>query len=256
MSLRDIQTVTIGGIRTACTTRAELAAQMLADVERARRGALAKPQVLIASNGSVIAQYHRDPSFRALIEQADLVDPDGMPLVLATRMLLRRPSFERVATTDFIADAAAAAAANGVRFYFLGAKPGIAERARARLIAQFPDLQVVGARHGYFDAREVDGICEDIRASNADVLWLGLGSPLQERFAIHNREKLRGLAWIRTCGGMFDHLGADVPRAPMWMQRIGFEWLHRATLEPRRLGLRYLSTNPSAVYHLLSKTRP
>ena len=228
---------------------------MVIDTGRARRGELTVPQVLIASNGSVIAQYHRDPSFRALIEQADLIDPDGMPLVLATRVMLRRPSLERVATTDFIEDAAAAAEANGIRFYFLGAKPEVAARARARLLEKFPRLQVAGVRHGYFEAREIDGICEEIREAKTDVLWLGLGSPMQERFAIENRNKLHGLAWIRTCGGLFDHLGSDLPRAPLWVQKIGFEWLHRATLEPRRLGRRYLSTNPSAVYHLLSKTK-
>ncbi|MFW2831123.1 WecB/TagA/CpsF family glycosyltransferase [Sphingomonas sp. ID0503] len=236
-------------------SRAELASLMIEDVAKARAGELAAPKVVIASNGAVIAAYHRDRSFRALVDSTDIIDPDGQSLVFATRLFWREPLTERVATTDFIIDAAAAAEREGVRFYFLGAKPGIAARAAERLQSQFPALQIVGVEHGYFDPKDMDALCARIRASGADVLWLGLGSPLQEAFALAHKEQLRGLAWIRTCGGMFDHQAGTIPRAPMWMQKAGLEWLFRALHEPGRLGWRYTSTNPSAVYHLLTKTR-
>ncbi|WP_428334214.1 WecB/TagA/CpsF family glycosyltransferase [Novosphingobium sp.] len=245
----------VGGISTARTNRAELAQLMVADVCLARSGSLPVPRLVIASNGSVIAKYHRDSDFRALIDRADIVDPDGQPLIFASKLLLREPLHERIATTDFINDAAAAAAEHGVRFYFLGARAGVAEAAAQRLAADFPGLQVVGAESGYFERSEIPGILARIRASRADVLWLGLGSPHQERFAVEHRAQLAGLGWIRTCGGLFDYIGGDVPRAPRWMQKIGLEWMFRAILEPRRLGVRYLVTNPAAVYHLLTKTR-
>src|SRR5215213_2688929 len=117
----------IGGIRTARLTRAELARLMVEDCLRARRGDLPLPRVVVSSNGSVIAAYHQDPDFRASIASADIVDADGMPLVFATRLICKRPLLERVATTDFILDAADAAVRNGLRFYFLGSKPGVAE---------------------------------------------------------------------------------------------------------------------------------
>lgn len=245
----------VGGISTVRTSRAELAQMMVADVCLARSGALPVPRLVIASNGSVIAKYHRDVDFRALIDRADIVDPDGQPLIFASKLLLREPLRERIATTDFINDAAAAAAEHGVRFYFLCARAGVADAAAQRLAADFSGLQVVGAESGYFERSEIPGILARIRASRADVLWLGLGSPHQERFAVEYRAQLAGLAWIRTCGGLFDYIGGNVPRAPSWMQEIGLEWMFRAILEPRRLGLRYLITNPAAMYHLLTKTR-
>jgi exopolysaccharide biosynthesis WecB/TagA/CpsF family protein len=245
----------VGGITTINMTRRTLAEQMAADVELARSGALPIPRAVIASNGSVISSYHHQPRFRSLIDAADIIDPDGMPLVLATRLLTRRPLRERIATTDFIHNASSIAAERGIRFFFLGARPGVAASAAERLRADHPGLDIVGVRHGYFEDKDVPGIIRQIRASRADVLWLGLGSPLQEEFAIRHREDLPGLAWIRTCGGMFDHIGTDVPRAPRWMQAAGLEWLFRAVLEPQRLGRRYLFTSPVAAYHLLTKTR-
>ncbi|QAY79902.1 glycosyltransferase [Sphingosinicella sp. BN140058] len=227
---------------------------MLEDVQSARAGLLRLPRVIVASNGSVIARYHSDPQFRALIDAADLVDPDGMPLVLASRLLWKRPLTERVATTDFIHDACRVAVEQGLRFYFLGARPGVADRAADRLRALHPGVQIVGSRHGYFGADEEEEICATVRSSGADVLWLGLGSPAQESFAIRRRASLAGLGWIRTCGGMFDHYTGLVPRAPQWMQNAGLEWLHRSMLEPARLGVRYLKTNPAAVWHLLTKS--
>jgi exopolysaccharide biosynthesis WecB/TagA/CpsF family protein len=250
-----LPTIKVGGISTANTTRRALAERMAADVHLARTGVLAVPRVVIASNGSVISSYHRDKQFRALIDAADIVDPDGMPLVLATRLLMRDPLRERIATTDFIENACATAVERGIRFFFLGARPGVAATAADRLRMAYPGLKIVGVRHGYFQEEDLPAILRQVRASQADVLWLGLGSPLQEEFAIRYREELDGLAWIRTCGGLFDHIGADVPRAPRWMQAVGLEWLFRAVLEPQRLGLRYLITNPVAAYHLLTKTR-
>jgi exopolysaccharide biosynthesis WecB/TagA/CpsF family protein len=87
-----------------------------------------------------------------------------------------------------------------------------------------------------------------------DVLWLGLGSPLQESFAVRNRLRLKGVGWIRTCGGMLDYYSGRAPRAPLWMQKAGLEWLFRSAQEPQRLGSRYLRTNLPALYHLLTKT--
>ena len=250
----DAGTVTVGGIVCSRLSRAGLAATMVADTKKARSGELAQPRIVISSNGMVIARYHADHAFRALVDAADIVDVDGMPLVMATKLFCRRPLVERVATTDFVRDASAAATKEHIRFYLLGAAPGVADDAARNLVRAYPGLKIVGVRDGYF-AREQEGeVCEQIRASGADVLWLGIGSPYQEQFAFRNRAALSGLAWIRTCGGLFDFYSERVPRAPGWMQEMGFEWLFRTLQEPRRLAGRYLRTNPSAAYHLLTKT--
>ena len=244
----------VGGIKTARMDRQKLADLMVEDCMAARLGRLLKPRVLIASNGSVIARYHSDAQFRRNIDRADLVDADGMPLVLASRLFCRTPLVERVATTDFIEDAAAAAAKSGLRFYFLGGKPGVAEKAARKLTEKYPGLQVVGTQHGYFSGSEEAAITADILAKKADVLWIGLGSPHQEALAIRMRDDLPGVGWIRTCGGLFDHVSEAVPRATQRMQSMGLEWLHRLLVEPRRLAWRYITTNPVACFHLLTKT--
>lgn len=249
-----IPTLTIGGIRVARLSREELAELMQADVRDARAGLLTRPRVVTSANGSIIAAYHGDPAFRALINAADVIDADGMPLVFASRLLCKHPLAERTATTDFLLDAAALAARTDLRFFFLGSRPGVAARAAEHLRSRFPGLQVVGTRNGYFTPADVPQICAKIRAARADVVWIGRGSPLQEQFAVENRDLLEGVAWIRTCGGLFDHYGGGVSRAPDWMQRAGLEWLYRAAREPVRLGWRYLVTSPVAVYYLLAKT--
>lgn len=227
---------------------------MLQDVKAARAGDLQVPKVVVSSNGLVVARYHHDAKFRAMIEQADIIDVDGMPLVIATRLFCKTPLRERVATTDFILDACEAAAEHGLRFYFLGARPGHAIKSAESLTKMYPGLQMVGARDGYFSLAEEADICAEIVRLKADVLWLGLGSPKQEDFALRNRDRLAGLAWVRTCGGLFDFYANHVARAPRWLQGAGGEWLFRVLQEPRRLGLRYFLTNPAALYHLITKT--
>lgn len=248
------ETMLIGGIPTLRANRQQLVARMVADCALARSGQMATPRVLTSSNGSVIAKFRRDAAFRDLIMKADAVDADGQPLVIASRLFSKTPLTERVATTDFIHDAAKAAAANGLRFYFLGAKPGVAQIAADHLRGLHPGLEIVGVRDGYFSPDQEDQICRDIVGLEADVLWVGLGSPAQESFALRNREKLAGLAWIKTCGGLFDHYSGQFSRAPMWMQTAGLEWLHRVIKEPRRLGPRYLITNLPALYQLITAT--
>ena len=252
--MRCLDTVVVGGIATARATRAELAAQMAYDCRCARTGELTNPRVVTSSNGSVIVAFNHGGAMHDALLEADVIDADGMPLVMATRILCKRPLQERVATTDFIHNAAAVAAREGLRFYFLGGKPGVAEKAADNLRCVHEDLQIVGIRHGYFAEEEERAICDEVKSRGTDVLWVGLGSPRQEMFAVANRKRLHGVAWIRTCGGLFDHYDGNGKRAPLWMQNAGLEWLYRLAREPVRLGPRYLLTNPIAIFHLATKT--
>jgi exopolysaccharide biosynthesis WecB/TagA/CpsF family protein len=248
-----VRTVRVGGIDTACLTKAELVQRMIEDCRVARRTS-SPPKLVFASNGSVIARYHREPEFRDLINQADIIDADGMPLIHASRVLSDTPLPERIATTDFIIDASAAAIPAGLRFFFLGGREEDSRSAFEYFTMRFPGLMLVGRRNGYFNQYDETSICEEVRSKNVDVLWVGLGSPLQESFAVRNRMRLKGVGWIRTCGGMLDYYSGRSPRAPLWMQKAALEWLFRSGLEPRRLGSRYLRTNVPALYHLLTKT--
>lgn len=246
--------ITVGGIDVTSATKAEFADIMLRDCLSARDAAgTGTPKVVISANGSVVARYHADEEFRLLVDRADIVDADGMSLVFASRLLSKRGLPERVATTDFVHDACSVAERSGLRFFFLGGSAQANALSQEYFKHKYPCLALSG-RDGYFHPSEEENVLAAVKSFSTDVLWLGLGSPNQERLATKWRTDLRGVGWIRTCGGLFDHYSGSVTRAPRVVQRAGLEWLHRASLEPRRLGPRYLKTNIPAAYHLLTKT--
>jgi len=246
--------ILLGGLRTVCLGRAALAQRMLEDCLAARRAAVPRPRLVFASNGHAIALAARDPGFRALFAQADIIHADSQAAVFASRLLTGTPLPERSATTDFIHDAAALAAATGLRFFLLGATEETNARAAAMLAARYPGLRIVGRRHGYFSPAEEDDICDAINLTGADVIWAGLSVPLEYEFAVRNRARLKA-GWLVTCGGCFNFVTGAYRRAPLWMQKAGLEWLHRLAREPRRLFWRYAVTNPLALYCLLTRTR-
>ncbi len=215
-------------------------------VSECRNGGKTKtPRIYTSANGNVISRYARDTQFRDLVDKMNGVDADGMPLIHISR-LIRQPLPERVATTDFFHDAARAAQENGLVFYMLGGTPDENQVAMAKVKSLYPNLKVFG-RDGYFGNRE-DEVVADILARKTDVLWVGLGVPLEHQFAIRNAAKLKGVSWIKTCGGLFNFLSGTNKRAPEWMQKAGLEWTYRIYLEPRRLFYRYLTTNADAIY--------
>lgn len=211
--------------------------------------------VVFSANGQVLALSHRESGYRALLDAADAIDADGQPLVIASQIFLGTPLPERAATTDLFHDAAQAACAHGLRFYFLGATAENIEIAVASIARQYPNLQIAGWRNGYFCEADEASICAAIVAARTDVLWVGLGVPRQESFVIRNRARLRGVGWIKTCGGLFDYFHPESRRAPRWMQKTGLEWLFRAAREPRKYLWRYASTNSTALWLLLTRTR-
>lgn len=249
-------TVLIGGFDTAVTTRRALAARMVRDCLRAREQAAAPPRLVFSSNGQGVALAGEDPAFRALMRQADIVHADGMSVVAASRLLTRTPLPERIATTDFFHDAAAAAVPAGLRFFMLGGSETQNAAAVVAVRRLYPDLRIVGRRHGYVEPHEDADLCREIVDRGTDVLWVGMGKPRQERWSVENRDRLTGVGWIKTCGGLYAFLAGDAPRAPLWMRQAGLEWLFRAAREPRRLGWRYLTTNPYSIYRMVRHSAP
>jgi exopolysaccharide biosynthesis WecB/TagA/CpsF family protein len=250
-------TVRIGGFDTAAVTRAALARIMVEDALAARDSPDAcLPKVVFSSNGQGISLAARNQEFREAMARADLIHADGMSVVFASRLLAGLALPERVATTDFFHDAAAAAQEVGLRFFMLGGTDR--ENLAACTAAQrlYPKLEVVGRYHGYFTASQNTSVCEMVISSGADVLWVALGRPKQEFWSLANRERLRGVAWIKTCGGLYAFLAGTAPRAPLWMQNAGMEWFFRLMHEPSRLALRYLATNPHAIWRVIVDSRP
>lgn len=235
----------IAALPIVALSRSEWIAVMKADCSAPRDGRM--PKLFSSANGNVVSLYHYDSAFRKNMDAMHGIDADGMPLVIASRILsgLRLP--ERVATTDFFHDAAQMAERNRFRFYLLGGTVEENERALFNVRRMYPGL-MIGGRSGYFPDSSRRDVIEEILAFETDVLWVGLGVPQEQAFVVGNAPYLSGVAWVKTCGGLVNFLSGTNRRAPTWVQRVGFEWAYRLMLEPRRLGWRYLITNPRALY--------
>src|SRR6202034_3615769 len=146
--------------------------------------------------------------------------------------------------TDLFHDVAALAEQRNARIFLLGATQSVVAEAARRVQKLYPDLNIVGHNGGYFRRPgDEDRIIDFINDAQPDILFLGLGVPAEQEFAVRNRDRLRGVGLIKTAGGLFDFLSGKNARAPAWMQSAGLEWAYRACLEPRRLAGRYLATN-------------
>lgn len=251
--IMQLESYNVGGVGVCSLTNVQLAEKCFDDFQSKTH--TMPPKLIFSMNGEGISCVNSSPRFKSLVSEAELIHPDGMSVVLAGRIFSNGPFPERVATTDAFHDVARMSESKGLSFYFLGAKEEINELAVARVKASYPNLKIAGRHHGFFSADEDESICENIKASGADVVWVALGRPKQEEWCVKNRHHLHGVTWLKTCGGLFDFLSETKPRAPQWMQDYGLEWLYRLGNDPRRLFKRYLYTNIHSIYCFISKSR-
>ncbi len=183
-------------------------------------------------NPEFIMIAQRDPNFFNILNRAGLCVPDGVGLLWAARHR-GRPLPERVTGSDGVPKIAERAAQRGWRLFFLGAAPGVADKAADVLRQKYPGLQVVGVYGGSPAPEEEDRIVERINAANADILFVAYGAPEQDKWIARNLPRLH-VAMAMGVGGSFDFIAGVVPRAPLWMQRAGLEWLFRLYLQPWR----------------------
>ncbi len=183
-------------------------------------------------NPEFVMAARRDPAFRAVLEGADLCLPDGVGITLAARYL-GRPLRERVAGVDLVEAVAARAARDGWRVFFLGAAPGVADRAASILAARYPGLTVAGTYAGSPRREEEDDIVQKVREAGADVLLVAYGAPAQDLWLARNLARTGAKVGVGV-GGAFDYIAGVVPRAPRWMRRVGLEWLYRLIRQPWR----------------------
>ncbi len=178
-----------------------------------------------------------DQSVRA----ADLIGADGVPLVWASR-LLGDPLPGRVNGTDLMDRLLARADAKRYRIFFFGASPRVLTQVLARVGRDYPGVEVAGARHGYFAAADEPEIVSQIRDSRSDILFIAFGTPKKELWVKRYLADM-DVPVVHGVGGSFDVLAGVIPRAPLWMQRAGLEWLFRLAQEPSRMWRRYLVSN-------------
>ena len=239
----------IAGVWIATATRKEL-------VEGATHDASlegASTRLVFDANGHGIALAESDPDFARSLQEADVVHADGGFLVALSKRMAGEPIKERSPTTDMIHDFAREESSRHLKHFLLGATEDVNARATEILRDMYPDFKIVGRRNGYFTRQEEEAIIDEINDSGADVVWVGLGKPLEQAFCLRHKDRWKA-AWVITAGGCFNYITGDYPRAPGWMQRNNLEWLHRMLTRPRQLGWRYLTTNPVALKVALTKT--
>jgi exopolysaccharide biosynthesis WecB/TagA/CpsF family protein len=183
-----------------------------------------------------------NPSYREVLRRANLVLNDGKGVMLAAHLQGRRfpADLNGNAMSPLVLRRAAE---SGRTVYFLGARPGVAQRAAERLRAGSPELKIVGVRDGYFDPAEQDGVIKGIRDTGTDILMVALGNPLQE-FWLDRHLPSTGAHVGLGVGAFFDFQAGEIRRAPESLNRMGLEWVYRLAKEPRRMWRRYLLGHP------------
>ncbi|MCT4611894.1 MAG: WecB/TagA/CpsF family glycosyltransferase [Clostridia bacterium] len=184
-------------------------------------------------NPEILMRAEKDEEFRAILNVSDLVIPDGIGVIIASK-ILGNPLKERVPGYDTVQNIFGQVCYLEKSVYFLGAGPGIAETAAKNMAEKYPGLKIAGFRDGYFKPEDEEKVIEEINKTNPDILIVGFGAPKQEKFIFRNREKLNAKIAIGA-GGSIDGMSGKFKRAPLMWQKMGFEWLYRVILEPKRI---------------------
>jgi N-acetylglucosaminyldiphosphoundecaprenol N-acetyl-beta-D-mannosaminyltransferase len=219
--------------------------------------AILRRRKMLVLSGNVYSYNlaYENASLRAFFNQADIVRLDGEGVRWGAKLLgFRTPP--RMTWADFAWDLAEYAEQHSFTLFFLGAKPGIAQNAASRLKEHSPNLKFVGIQHGYFDrtsgCAENEAVIEQINVARPNILVIGFGMPVQERWLMENRERIDADV-VLTGGAVFDYISGELRRGPRLLTDHGFEWLARLLIEPRRLWKRYIIGNPVFFWRVLKQ---
>lgn len=189
------------------------------------------PHIVVTADASIIARAQSDEEFKNLVNDADLVTPDGIGVLWGAEKL-GTPLIERVSGVDMAEQLCRLAAEDGFPIYFLGAAPGVAELAAEKMSEKYPGLKIAGTHDGYFDQSQDAAIAAEVGASGAKALLVAMGIPRQEKFIRDNMDKL-GVCVAIGVGGSFDVFSGKVKRAPKLIQKLKIEWLYRFFQDPK-----------------------
>ena len=202
-------------------------------LDRARE-LIARPgaDYCVTPNAEIVYEAMHDADFAGLVNDAALVLPDGVGVVLGAK-ILKTPLKQKVAGIDFAANLLGVLEQTGGRLYLLGSKPSVAEQAAEKMLEKHPRLQICGMADGYF--KDEAPVVEKINAAKPDVLFVCLGAPKQEKFMRAHQQDLQ-VSFMIGLGGSLDGFAGNVRRAPKWMIKLQLEWLYRLLKEPKRIG--------------------
>lgn len=200
-------------------------------------------RAVFTPNSEIIQSCVEDAAMTELINSADLVIPDGIGVIYASR-ILKHPLKAKTAGYELGLEIVKLSSETGCKLYFLGGgkgkdgAPDIAELAKEKLLEKYPSAQIVGTHHGYFkkEGEESDAVIAEINALQPDVLYVCLGVPVQEKWIAANRDKFTTVKLCLALGGSLDGYSGNVKRAPKIFIKLGLEWFYRLIKEPRRIG--------------------
>lgn len=190
-------------------------------------------KLVVTPNPEMVMKARSDPELKQILNRADVKVADGIGLVLAAR-ILQKPLHCRVPGYELMQELLKKAAANNYSVYFLGAEPGIAGKAAARIKQKYPRIDISGCHHGFLKAdEEQQQVVFAINKLQPELLFVGMGVPLQEKFLDRHLPHLK-VNVAMTVGGSFDVIAGNKKRAPDWMQRCYLEWFYRLLQDPSR----------------------
>ena len=187
---------------------------------------------VVTPNPEIVETCRQDAEAMDAVRNADMVIADGIGVVYGSR-ILGTPLKERVPGIELAQNLMSRMAESGKTLFLLGSKPGIAEDAAARLAENYPGLKIVGTHDGYF--KEDEPVVSQIRESGADVVFVCLGAPKQEKWMQKNGAAT-GARLLLGLGGCLDVFSGNVQRAPEGFRKLGLEWFYRLIKNPSRLG--------------------
>ncbi|ONI48272.1 N-acetylmannosaminyltransferase [Candidatus Epulonipiscioides saccharophilum] len=187
-------------------------------------------RMICTPNPEMIINASQDPNLLSILNSADMVIPDGIGLVIASKILYGY-NLSRVTGYDLIQNIMKH---GSYKFYFLGSQIGVAKEAAKQMQLKYPNITVAGYHHGFFQESDIKSIIKDINNSEANVLIVGLGSPKQEFFISKYRKEFSHVKLAIGAGGSLDVMANKVKRAPKCFRRFGLEWFYRLITDPSR----------------------
>ncbi len=212
-----------------------------------------KSKVVCVANVHMVTEAYWHPELSEVLKSADLVTPDGMPLVWMMKLMGARDQ-DRVAGMDILWSLCQLAPQRNLKIFFLGSEATILEKMKTKLEHEFPDLQIAGMEPLPFrplTRAEDDAIIQKIHESGAGLVLVSLGCPKQEYWMNQHKDKIQAV--MIGLGGVFPVLAGIQKRAPLWMRNLGLEWFYRLIQEPRRLWRRYSNTIPPFIWLALKQ---
>ena len=190
------------------------------------------PHIVVTADASGIVAAQHDHVWMDILQNADLVTPDSVGILWASRKV-GTPISERVSGVDLVDEICKLSSEKGYRIYFLGAEPNVAERAASKMSLRHPGVNIVGAREGFFTAKDETTVVAEIASTKPDVLLVAMGIPRQEKFISAHLYEIAASVNIGV-GGSFDVWSGNVKRAPKLIQTMRLEWLWRTILNPKK----------------------